>query len=1044
MLFLLWLIPLSGFSQASHTASALPVPKSPFTIKLDDHWRFVTDDSDRGVKDHWFSENFNDQSWKTIQSGMSWQQQGIVYGGYAWYRQKLTLPAMPSGVPLTLQLGQIPYDHAVYFNGVKVGGLQGTYRYTNFSPSYIIPASLIRFGASNTIAIRVLGVADRGYDGARSGLIAGPYTLQYDPCLVMMRRLSGQDRREQDARHFDLSDARHGMPFELIFRLPAGKFGDGHHTTMDIRLADYYGETIQRSSSPVTAGRDGMPRAAVTVTDSISRIIYFRGRFKAYLTANDQAGRLLYNDTLEMNQLSFKQRDDQALPALPATFQETPYGRLKLVDEIQAGDPVTEDEHPYMQSGFDAGQHFKTPGSPVTVDVREILGKKARECGYGWFAYRIGRGKLKPHHTYLVRMEYPEDKPRYCPVELSTGENYMDIGWKNGPSPDNPYDNWPLSHQWEWYDVVISLDDYTTGTTGSNGASSEHGFWLYFMNKQNGRGLFPMYQGGTAIGRIRLYEIDPEVNAPVIHRPEGLPGRTLMMDWERQPVHQEPSDVVQYCKLMGYNTVSPVIIKWAFANYSLPFNGYHSFNVDDHGYWVQRSYDPKTKENAGPAVAGKATVYEKYLEATKRLGVDFVPRIEFGGSLDLPDSARAIGPDGRPAKPNRFADWGADLLNPATWADMSRLIDHLFKPYYKDNPQLKGTLWRIRSDRMQASYGRGDLALFAKETGTPLPDLPDQALAAWASTGEGSGAYTDWWHRKRMEFHAQLIHQLRSYRPDMTLYYYNWDGDKFSLGLTDFAVWAFLGKVMNAKPDVARAAYEKNFQLRTELTGKDYVSRIKMGSLLPGMAPRPDYGLRPDLYQTLPGVALLAPANYRFLAGDSTYLHYFGTADGLAVSNIMEYDEVNSRSINPRFECNEVTPGGAAYSMAMELLACFSGDARTLTYTSYTYGRGFADAHRRFAQAFLALPAVQGKVVGGTDADVKIRQYPTANGIYVGIAYKGYSARRLHVRLPGNWKPGAVIMNLVTNKAVPAVLSGNELQFDLESGPMELNALLVK
>jgi hypothetical protein len=1036
-LFLIFIIPLWCFSQPQ---------LKPFTIKLDSKWHFATDNMNIGVNAHWFSVDFNDTGWGTVKSGISWQQQGIVYGGYAWYRQKLVLPSTPANVPLTLNLGQIFYDHDVYFNGVKVGGLKGSYRYTNFNPSYIIPASLLRFGTSNTIAVRVLGVEDRGYDGAKSGLSSGAYTLKYDPYLVMMRRVSGGDKRQQDSQHFDLSDAQYGMPFEIILSLPDEKFRK-NDSDINFTLADHYGGTIQSGLSKITIGKDGIPHAIVAVSKNSSQTIYFRGRFKVYLTANDQSGRSIYSDTLELNQLSFKKRDHKTLPVLAETYHDTPYGKLKLVDEIKTENPVAEDEHPYMQSGFNTSQHFKTPGSPVEVTVKEILGKKARESEYGWFAYRIGRGKLKPHHTYLVRMEYPEDKPRYCPVEISTGENYMDIGWKNGYSSDSPYDNWPLSHKWEWYDSIISLDDYTTGTTGANGASSEHGIWVYFMNKRNLKGLFPMYEGGTAISRIRLYEIDPEKNAPVINKPDGLPQRTLMMDWERQAVHQNPSDVVQYCKLMGYNTVSPVILKWAFANYSTPLNGYHSFNVDNNGYWVQNSYNPSVKQNVGPAVRGKLTVYEKYLNSTKQLGINFVPRIEYGGSFDLPDTARAIGPDGKLAKPNRFADWGANLLNPATWEDMSRLIDHLFKPYFKVNPQLTGTLWRIRSDRMQASYGREDIELFAKETGARLPGLSDQELAAWASTGEGRNAYTDWWHTKRTEFQEKISNQLKSYRPDMKLYYYNWDGDKFSLGLPDFTLWAFLSKVMNAKPDVANAIYEENFRLRRKFTGKDYIQMIKMGNLLPEMNFKPDYGLRPELYKNLPGIEVLAPANYRYLAGDSTYLNYFKTREGLAVSNMMEYDEVNSRSANPRFECNEVTPGGAAYSMAMELLSYFNGDARTLTYTSYTYGRGFADAHRRFAKAFLSLPAIEGTVIEGTDKDVKVRIYPSKNGTYVGVANKAYLGKKVKVKLPGilkNRKRGSLVKDLVSGKELSTVSSGNDLLFDLDCDPMGLHTFIVR
>jgi hypothetical protein len=297
-----------------------------------------------------------------------------------------------------------------------------------------------------------------------------------------------------------------------------------------------------------------------------------------------------------------------------------------------------------------------------------------------------------------------------------------------------------------------------------------------------------------------------------------------------------------------------------------------------------------------------------------------------------------------------------------------------------------------------------------------------------------------------MEFHEKIVSQLRSYRPDMKLYYYNWDDDKFSLGMPDFAVWAFLSKVMNADSAVAIKAYEQNFQLRSKITGNDYVQMIRKGNLLPRIGERPDYGLLPYLYRNVPGIEMLAPANYRYLAGDSVYLNYFKTREGLAVSNVMEYDEVNSRSINPRFECNEITPGGSAFSMAMELLAYFTGDVRTLTYTSYTYGRGFAGAHRRFAQAFLALPAVEGTVITGTDKEVKIRIYPTKNGTYVGVANKAYIMKKVAMKLPvvSKEKARSTVRDLVTGKVIPAVSSGNYLLFEVNCAPMELNAFIIK
>jgi hypothetical protein len=41
-------------------------------------------------------------------------------------------------------------------------------------------------------------------------------------------------------------------------------------------------------------------------------------------------------------------------------------------------------------------------------------------------------------------------------------------------------------------------------------------------------------------------------------------------------------------------------------------------------------------------------------------------------------------------------------------------------------------------------------------------------------------------------------------------------------------------------------------------------------------------------------------------------------------------------------------------------------------------------------------------------------------------------------------KSGSTVKNLVTNETVPTKFAGDEMQFDLESGPVELNAFLIQ
>lgn len=1003
-------------------------------IKIDGDWKFAADPGEKGLQEKWFDFSFDDSGWKVLQAGLDWQAQGVEHHGYGWYRQQIFVPKEFQGVPLKVTLCEIKSDDDIWFNGERIGGFSGEYKYNNWNTrTYLVPPKLIRYGENNSIALRIWG-GNITFIGNKSGLVKGPLVAELDPYLVKLREPGGE---AVAADLFDFSDMQQGRGFEILIPFPV-ELAQGEGLRMNYRLVDSTGAEITSGAVPLAPATEGPAQAVVPVDAETSRTVYLRGRFWAQVVLQDAAGTLLYAGTRAFDRPSFAKRDALTLPPLEEKFEETPYGKLKLIDEIDLATPVFEDPHPYMQSGYEKAQERMPPGSEVDVKVSDILGRNAKESAYGWFAYRIGRGKLNPRSTYLLRMEYPEDKPRFAPIEIQVGQNFMDVGWKSGVAPDDVYENWPITKKWSSYDVVVPLDDETVGTGGTGTASAEHGFWVYFMNKRADGGFYTMWDAGPAVGKMKLYEIDPAKDAPVIQRPEGLPNRVLALDWERQP-DGNPEDIVKYAKLMGYTAVSPIIIKWHFMNYSDPLNGYTSILIDDQNYWANKPYDPAKGEPAASPLPGKKTQHQLFLEATKRWGLDYIPRFEWGGSQDLPEEAKAIGTDGKLAKPNRFAQWSGNLLHPATWEDLKTLMDHFIKPYVKDNPQLTGVLWRIRCDRMPISYGEADLELFSKETNTPLPAGGLAQKVAWA-TGEGRAKYDDWWHKKRADFHKRLAALLQSYRPGMELYYYNWDGDKFGLILPDTTAWAFKAAVMKPAPEGGRAAYEAERAERKKLTAADYIETVRTGNF--GEASkginRADYGLRPELYRDTEGIQLFAPANYLCYADKPEYLNYFRTKDGLAVCNVVSYDEVNARTINPKYEGNMITPGGPAFSMALELLAYFHGDARTLNYTVYTFGRGYADAHRRFAQAFLALPAIAGTVLDQADPDVKVRLYPSEKGTYLGVAFKGYEGKALTITIPG--KAGGKLKNLVTNEFVKTTDSGGGLQFVIESGPMELHA----
>jgi hypothetical protein len=1021
---------LQGVYIKANAQTAVP---DKLSVTLNQNWRFRADSGNEGMIEGWYEKDFNDAAWSMLKSGTPWEKQGITHQGWGWYRQKISIPAEYAGMPLTLKLGTTASDDDAFVNGVRIGGFKSEYKYVNMQDRvYTIPSSVLRYGEENTIAVRAWG-GNLTFIGKVSGLASGTFAAEIDPYSTLVA-YTDNTTNLQHINLFDFTDTQRGKTFNFIFRYAKETIDNGA-VKLEYTFKDFQSNSIKTgNTTAITLNADGTAHAVVSIDSATAQILYLRGRFVANLKLRIASGQVLDEKNTNYDYLSFAKRDTLSLPALIEQWDATPYGNLKLVDEIDCSTSLFHEEHAYLQSNYTTkAQWHNTPGAPTTVNVNNILGKKAREAENGWFAYKIGRGKLKPRATYLLRIEYPEDKPRYCPIEVQAGQNFFDAGWRSGVNiADDPYDNWPLSKSWQYYDVIVPLDDETAGAGGTGSASAETGFWVYFPNKLNGT-YFSMYKGGTAVASIKLYEIDPDTNAPVINKPSaGLPQRILMFDWERQADH-EPADLVKYAKLMGYNAISPVILKWTLNNYSKPLAGYNSYNVDDQNYWTRKDYyNYETGINGEEAVPGKKTVYDRYMEATKGSGLYFIPRIEYGASSNLDSDAYAKTIDGvTGVVPNRHGlPWCANLLNPEIFNDMKLLLDHLYKPYVNDNPQLAGMMWRMRYDRLPISYGKKDIAMYNAETGSsiafPIPN-----------TNSIKKEYANWWHQKRRDFHVRILNQIKSYRSDLKLYYYNWDNDKFSIVLPDLNSASFHNGVSYSK-------YLNDREIRKGTTTSEYLQIMESGNFGESLGKNsPDYGLRPYLYSEVSGMELLAPANILHLAGDSAYLNYFKTADGVSVSNCVSYDEIHSRSLNPKYECNVITPGGSAYSMAFELLNYFHADARTLTYTVYTYGRGFADAHRRFAQAFLALPAIKGNVIDNPDEDVKIRAYNADNESYIGVASKAYEAKTITVKLPvADGAENITVKDLVTGEMLTTSIVDGELQFVVNSEPMQLNSFL--
>ncbi|PWD98044.1 beta galactosidase jelly roll domain-containing protein [Marinilabilia rubra] len=171
-------------------------------VRLTGYWKFnIGDDM------AWAEKDFDDSQWDRLYAPGSWEDQGYVgYNGYAWYRNRVEIPAGRYTDQLTLNLGRIDDVNEVYFNGTLVGqtgmfppNFQTAY---NVPVTYSIPKYLINENGENTIAVRVY---DEGREG---GLLGDDMALGYDRDIRMLsQNLAGNWKIE-----FSNFDSKCRMP----------------------------------------------------------------------------------------------------------------------------------------------------------------------------------------------------------------------------------------------------------------------------------------------------------------------------------------------------------------------------------------------------------------------------------------------------------------------------------------------------------------------------------------------------------------------------------------------------------------------------------------------------------------------------------------------------------------------------------------------------------------------------------------------------------------------------------------------------------------
>ncbi|PKQ61732.1 glycoside hydrolase family 2 [Labilibaculum filiforme] len=125
-------------------------------INFNSDWKFLLED-----KKEFCSEEYDDSSWRTINLPHDWSveaefskensgRNAWLPGGIAWYRKTFELPANYDGKNIEIQFDGIYKNASIWVNNHPVG--QQHDGYTSF---YFEISELLKFGESNTIAVRV-------------------------------------------------------------------------------------------------------------------------------------------------------------------------------------------------------------------------------------------------------------------------------------------------------------------------------------------------------------------------------------------------------------------------------------------------------------------------------------------------------------------------------------------------------------------------------------------------------------------------------------------------------------------------------------------------------------------------------------------------------------------------------------------------------------------------------------------------------------------------------------------------------------------------
>lgn len=460
------------------------------------------------------------------------------------------------------------------------------------------------------------------------------------------------------------------------------------------------------------------------------------------------------------------------LPMKELTDDPAYFGRLIVNDSVDCGLATS----PHQLKDGRVVTHF---GEEVVSDrivgsaLTTVWERTGRMVTYdrGFFSHILGVD-LKKNMPYLLEIEYPEDVPRTFAFVVGAGAYAPGI--HTGVTMGQPEPRFfveqiplPLSGSIHSAQFLIWAGDYEV----RNGV---------FVGIADPGSRVAPFSRKPLVFKITLYEM-MTIATPRIPVPEDPAKRRYA--WTESE-HMLPADGVYYSPhintlFYGMNAVSPAVISWngqesaSFRSTLFPTERYPQRRrtiIDGREYETEHLEDISFRRN----------FWEEYLSWATQWGLRVFPRIEYGGSDMLPEDARALSKDGTPypaffrPETGRSVQGGVDVTHPATFEDITTLIDDMFAAIPQDERTYVDALSiRRRADFFSPSYTAHALELFAEEN--DITQTQDIAQLRSYIVGEHRDAYRRWYQRQLSRFLADVAAYYAEqlpHTPDGLLYYH--------------------------------------------------------------------------------------------------------------------------------------------------------------------------------------------------------------------------------------------------------------------------------